>query len=175
MGFLRHRWRGGDFDLRGRGLLRRTGPARDILLRDFPHCLRDGDVRNAVGLVDPARAIQPLHFLTVEPRHVRPRIRLQLGVRILRQRHVQGPVGCRTWVEPQNDQRHKDHRCQQPYHADPDETCADIGWLMSRRIEAFLRHGGAVPAQASTASEAHGAPAQPQFRSRRASPARRRC
>ena len=190
MGFLRCRWRGGDFYLRSRGRCRRRGssrnyrlrgggfrrtrPARDILLRDFAHCLRDGEVRDSVRLVDPSRAVQPLHFLAVKPRQVRSRIRLQLGVRISWQGQMQSPVGRRTRIEPQRDQRQNDRRSRHRCRADPDETCADIGWLVSRGGQVFLSHG-AAPARAPTASEAHGAPAQPQFRSRRASPPRRRC
>ena len=173
MGFLRCRRRGGDFHLRSGGF-RRTGPAWDVLLRDFAHCLRNGDVRGSVRLVDPARAVQPLHFLAVKPRQVRSRIRLQLGVWISWQGQMQSPVGRRTRIEPQRDQRQNDRGSRQRCRADPDETRADIGWLVSRRGQVFLRHG-AAPARAPTASEAHGAPAQPQFRSRRASPPRRRC
>src|ERR1700716_3000312 len=85
MGFLRRCWRAwyrllrfmGLLGRRGRGRrlpphrrrFRRRGPARYIFLRDFAHRIRDRDMRNAFGLVDPTRAVELTHFFVTETRH----------------------------------------------------------------------------------------------------------
>ena len=171
MGLLGRRGRGRSLAQRRR-LLRRCGPARNIFLRDFAHRIRDRNMRNAFGLVDPTRAVEPTHFFVMETRHVRSGIRLELGIWIARQGQAQGAVGGRSRVKPQNDKRQKDDRHQQQRHAGPDETGVDIGGLVSRRVKEFLRHG-AAPLPACPATAARVAPALRQFRSRRASPTRR--
>src|ERR1700724_817472 len=111
MGFLRRCWRAwnrllrfmGLLGWRGRsrsilardGRLRRSGPARNIFLRDFAHRIRDWDVRNAILLVDPTRAVELSHFPVAEPRHVRRWIDLKLGIWIAPQGQAQGAVGGR--------------------------------------------------------------------------------
>jgi hypothetical protein len=66
------------------GRHRRPGPARNIFLGDFAHRIGYGDVRNAIRLVDPTRAVELSHFLVAEPRHVRRWIDLKLGIWIAR-------------------------------------------------------------------------------------------
>jgi hypothetical protein len=82
---------------------------------------------------------------------------------------------CGRWslpVEPQNDQSRNKHRHQHQRRAGPDKAAADIGWLVSRGVKEFLRHGVAPPLE-WPATAAHVAPALPQFRSGRASPTHR--
>jgi hypothetical protein len=98
-------WRGRGRSIRARdGRGRRPGPARNIFLGDFAHRIRDRDVRSAILLVDPTRAVELSHFLVAEPRHVRRWIDLELGIWIAPQRQAQGAVGGRSRVKPQNDQ-----------------------------------------------------------------------
>jgi len=106
-------WRGRSRSILARdGRLRRPGPARNIFLRDFAHRIGNGDVRNAIRLIDPARAVELSHFHVAEPRHVRGWIRLKLWVWIARQGQAQGAVGGRSRIKPQNDQPQNEHRRQ---------------------------------------------------------------
>lgn len=53
----------------------------DVLLRDLAHRVLDWNVCNALSFVDPARAVQPLHFPVIKTFHVDGRTRLQLRLR----------------------------------------------------------------------------------------------
>lgn len=105
--------RGRSRSIRARdGRHRRPGPAGNIFLGDFAHRIGYGDVRKAMRLVDPTRAVELSHFLVAEPRHVRGWIDLKPGLRIARQGQAQGAVGGRSRVKPLNDQPRNKHRRQ---------------------------------------------------------------
>lgn len=152
--------------------LYRRWPAREFLLRDYAHRIRDGNVRNALRVGDPAHAIELTHFLLMESGRVGGGIRLKPRLWILRQGQAQGVVDHRSRIKPQNDQRQNKHRHQHQRRAGPDKASVDIGRLMSSGAKRLLRHSP-IFLSASLANPARAARTPTLFQLCRPSPAHR--
>ncbi len=127
--------------MRGGGLRRRAGPARNLLLRDETHRLRNRDMSDAISLIDPAGAVQLRDFLGVKALHVRARVNLEARLRIVRQRQMQRTVDGGVWKQQQNDHRQQHDRNAEHENAQPDKAHGDVARLVFCGLQQFFKHG----------------------------------
>ncbi len=131
----------------GGRLRRRAGPARDLLLRDKSHRLRNLDMGDAIRLIDPAGAVQLRHFLGVKALHVRARVNLEARLRIVRQRQVQRTVDGGVWKQQQHDHRQQRDRNAEHENAQPDKAHGDVARLVFGGLQQFFKHGAMLPGE----------------------------
>jgi len=98
----------------------RRGPAGNFFPGDDAHCFFDRDVHNAFFLINPANAVEFLHFCGVETLHNRLWIGLLPRRGIVWQWQFQIPVGDGAWKKQVDNKPEKNHRSSEDETASPD-------------------------------------------------------